>query len=275
MPPGDREYGLRIEDMLCDCDILGAGRGLASSGWASSGLWSTPLRSETPANKVAASDGRNLRWAAVARSICSSCVCKALIDMEARRGLVSETFVHDARPLGGAVNEAGRMALLATLWACSAMTTPLGGRRFVLLRHGQTDWNAEGRMQGTSDLSRLTLLGFDQAVDAGVALSRLLGDTPVKAVYASPLSRAQRTLELVTAEWPAAAAAVGGQSLLDDLKEVELLEWSGRLSHDVKREEPGRYRCAAREGSAQELPGLSAFADVYNDLTVVEPPLLS
>jgi probable phosphoglycerate mutase len=153
-------------------------------------------------------------------------------------------------------------------------TTPLGGRRFVLLRHGQTDWNAEGRMQGTYDLSRLTPLGLDQAIGAGAALGRLLGDTPIKAVFASPLSRAQRTLELAVAEWPAAAAAVGGQTILDDLKEVELLEWSGRLSLDVKREDPGRYRCAARERFTRELPRRPALPDAQCEPLLSEPPKL-
>lgn len=167
------------------------------------------------------------------------------------------------------------VALFFAPWACSVVTTPLGGRRFVLLRHGQTDWNAEGRMQGTSDLSRLTALGLDQAVGAGIALRRLLGDTPVKTVYASPLSRVQRTLELAVTEWPAAAAAVDGQTVLDDLKEVELLEWSGRLSLDVKREEPGSYRCAAEESFALEVPGRSALLDVEREPAFLEPPSLS
>eukprot|EP00967_Tisochrysis_lutea_P123448 scaffold205446_cov45-Tisochrysis_lutea.AAC.4 len=97
-------------------------------------------------------------------------------------------------------------------------------------------------MQGTSDFSKLTALGLQQAVSTGDALCGLLSDTPVKAVYASPLSRAQHTLELVAGKWPAAATAAASHVVLEDLKEIELKEWSGRLSIDIKAEEPEAYR---------------------------------
>jgi len=119
---------------------------------------------------------------------------------------------------------------------------PHPGRRFIILRHGLTDWNVEGRMQGTSDFSRLTPLGVSQAVGAGVGLSRLLAGEVITTVYASPLSRAQQTLELAATQWPEAASVVGQHVVLDDLKEIELREWSGLLSRDVQRDAPDVYR---------------------------------
>ena len=54
----------------------------------------------------------------------------------------------------------------ALLHVCAALLAP---QRYLLLRHGQTDANAEGRIQGTSDFSRLTALGEAQAAAAGAS----------------------------------------------------------------------------------------------------------
>lgn len=62
----------------------------------------------------------------------------------------------------------------------------------VLLRHGQTDWNAERRFQGRSDIP-LNEIGVAQAKAAGRSLARHRFDV----VYASPLTRARHTAELV------------------------------------------------------------------------------
>jgi broad specificity phosphatase PhoE len=60
--------------------------------------------------------------------------------------------------------------------------------RLFLARHGQTDWNAEHRLQGQADRP-LTPLGLAQAD----ALRDLLQNEPIRAVYSSPLQRARRT----------------------------------------------------------------------------------
>ncbi|MFQ5600918.1 MAG: histidine phosphatase family protein [Candidatus Krumholzibacteriia bacterium] len=60
--------------------------------------------------------------------------------------------------------------------------------RVFLARHGQTDWNAEHRLQGQSD-TRLTGVGRSQAL----ALAQLLANEPIDAIYASTLSRSLET----------------------------------------------------------------------------------
>lgn len=128
-------------------------------------------------------------------------------------------------------------------------------------KYGLTDWNAAGRIQGTSDFSRLTQRGVEQAAVAGDDVSRLLGGTSFNAVYASPLTRAQRTLELVAQGWPAAVAAAARQVVLDDLKEVELREWAGLLS---ARDEPEWLRMWRNEPAAFELNGgFRPIADLW------------
>src|SRR4051812_14099959 len=78
---------------------------------------------------------------------------------------------------------------------CSA-----GGRMtdqpIYLLRHGQTQWNVEQRIQGHKD-SALTLLGERQALAMGAAVAALLGNPQGVAVVASPLGRTRQTAALV------------------------------------------------------------------------------
>jgi broad specificity phosphatase PhoE len=64
-----------------------------------------------------------------------------------------------------------------------------------LVRHGQSTWNARGRLQGHTAHVRLTALGLRQAG----AAARTLAAAPVTAVWSSDLRRARETAELVAA----------------------------------------------------------------------------
>lgn len=62
--------------------------------------------------------------------------------------------------------------------------------RLYLIRHGQTDWNLEGRVQGQTDVP-LSPLGEMQAEE----LAERLAEIPLGAIISSPLSRTRQTAE--------------------------------------------------------------------------------
>ncbi len=68
-----------------------------------------------------------------------------------------------------------------------------------LLRHGETIWNRDRRLQGQRD-TPLTLRGAHQAVAMGRALARVLGGRRPGAMLSSPLGRAYQTAALVADE---------------------------------------------------------------------------
>jgi phosphoserine phosphatase len=64
--------------------------------------------------------------------------------------------------------------------------------QLILIRHGETLWNKEGRVQGTSDIE-LSDTGKRQAGLLAISLK----DHPIKAIYASPLKRAAQTAAII------------------------------------------------------------------------------
>jgi len=86
----------------------------------------------------------------------------------------------------------------------------------LLVRHGETDWNAEGKLQGHSDRP-LNDFGRRQA---NALADRLAGDD-VAAIYSSDLSRAKETAEIL-------GARVGVPVVVDpDLREKNWGNWEG------------------------------------------------
>ena len=91
------------------------------------------------------------------------------------------------------------------------------------IRHGESVFNAEGRIQGRLDVP-LSPLGRRQSQAAG----RALRGNPIEAIYASPLRRAWETAEVVAAE-------LGLPLRADDrLKEIDVGVFQGRLRQEAK-----------------------------------------
>ena len=67
--------------------------------------------------------------------------------------------------------------------------------RFLLVRHGQSEWNATGRIQGQIDIA-LDEIGQQQAQRVAARLKR----EKIDAIYSSPLLRAKATAEAIAAQ---------------------------------------------------------------------------
>jgi broad specificity phosphatase PhoE len=83
---------------------------------------------------------------------------------------------------------------------------PEGSRRLYILRHGETDQNAAGVLQGGRNVSKLTTKGISQAE----TVSRALRDQPIQVVASSDMNRAQHTANII---FDALSQDNGNQSL--------------------------------------------------------------
>lgn len=123
-------------------------------------------------------------------------------------------------------------------------------RRLVLWRHGETDYNAAGRMQGHLD-SALTPVGWNQARFAVPALARFSPDL----VIASDLRRATDTATVLT-------EAIGVPLRIDKrLRETHLGEWQGFTGQQVDEKYPGE-RARWRVDATWAPPGGESRVDV-------------
>jgi len=101
------------------------------------------------------------------------------------------------------------------------MTAP----EIYLVRHGETEWNRDGRIQGWLD-SPLTPRGREQARRIGRKLARLgLGPLPVSV---SPLGRTRATLEILSEE-----VSLGPVTVESRLRELSLGSWEVLTFEDI------------------------------------------
>ncbi|MEO0370142.1 MAG: histidine phosphatase family protein [Pseudomonadota bacterium] len=96
----------------------------------------------------------------------------------------------------------------------------MGFPKIWFLRHGQTQWNKERRLQGHLD-SPLTDLGLAQAASQAEIMAPILSADPDLTCLVSPLGRAMHTAEI----------ALGGRACVTDprLAEVATGDWEGQL----------------------------------------------
>ncbi len=128
----------------------------------------------------------------------------------------------------------------------------------LILRHGETEWNRQGRMQGGQD-SPLTRRGEGQARAQGLILQRfgVEGFTWVS----SPQGRALRTAEL-------ARGQAGGIATDARLREISMGDWSGLLREDIARQAPDYFAPeAAMMAWYGNAPGGETLAALAQRLT--------
>lgn len=113
-----------------------------------------------------------------------------------------------------------------------------------MIRHGQTDWNVEGRMQGQKDIG-LNEIGRQQASENGRKLGQILGDSAGNFDFvSSPLGRTRDTMERLRA----AMGLDPTQYRMDDrLKELSFGDWEGSTLQELAQVSPERVAERARQ----------------------------
>lgn len=130
-----------------------------------------------------------------------------------------------------------------------------------MIRHGQTDWNAQIRLQGQKDIP-LNDTGRQQASGNGRALKTIIGDGAGFDFVASPLHRTRETMELIR---DGMGLERTGYRTEDRLKEVSFGDWEGYTLAELERETPERV--AERELSKWDFIPPGASAESYEILS--------
>ncbi|MCK0207461.1 histidine phosphatase family protein [Starkeya koreensis] len=149
-------------------------------------------------------------------------------------------------------------------------------RRIFLVRHGETDWNLAGRLQGTHDIP-LNDLGREQAADAARVVERLSRGARGLDFVASPLSRASQTMAILRGEL---GLPPDGFRRDPRLREISFGRWEGSTWPELRRRDPANL--AARDADPWNYtpPGgenyvdlstrvLAAIAELTGDSVVV------
>jgi broad specificity phosphatase PhoE len=130
------------------------------------------------------------------------------------------------------------------------------------IRHGETEWNADGRLQGAQDIP-LNELGRRQAAAAGAILAGLFArdgrsETSLGFV-ASPLVRARSTMELVrgSLELPPDQYAIDIR-----LREIGYGAWEGSTLAQMQAEDPEIFARRQAEKWTVPPPGGESYAEV-------------
>jgi broad specificity phosphatase PhoE len=130
------------------------------------------------------------------------------------------------------------------------------------IRHGETSWNALGRLQGVQDIE-LNDLGRKQAAHAGNILADLFArdgrDKSALAFVASPLIRARATMELVRGSLQLPR---DGYALDDRLREIGYGQWEGSTLPEMQLRDPDLYARRQTEKWTVSPPGGESYVEV-------------
>ena len=124
--------------------------------------------------------------------------------------------------------------------------------KLILIRHGETEWNKQRRIQGCRSDTRLSPKGLEEAD----RLAAVLRKERIDAIYSSPMKRAAETAQII------AEACKLPVQVLVELREID----AGQLDGLFERELTGSYETAwkeLRDGNASTpLPGGESLQDL-------------
>ena len=116
--------------------------------------------------------------------------------------------------------------------------------RIILVRHGETEWNIEGRYQGQED-THLSPRGLEQ----GHMLAEGLRHIPIDLCISSPLERSYQTC-LFCAELHHLPVAKD-----DRLLEINHGDWEGRLADEIEARYPEAFHLWHTQPEKVTMPG--------------------
>ncbi|KAJ4847042.1 hypothetical protein Tsubulata_017072 [Turnera subulata] len=116
----------------------------------------------------------------------------------------------------------------------------------IVVRHGETEWNADGRLQGHLDVE-LNEIGKQQAVSVADRLSK---ESNISVVYSSDLKRASDTAQTI-------AASCGGLEVIKDpgLRERNLGDLQGHVLRELDKVNSKAYQAITSHRTDVEIPG--------------------
>lgn len=120
-----------------------------------------------------------------------------------------------------------------------------------LLRHGQTEHNASGRLMGHKDIG-LNDVGHLQAATAAT----LLASRPVSAVYSSDLQRARHTAEIAAAGFGLPVITRTG------LREIDVGSWEGLTDAEIRENDPAGYAAVGADPYGARRPGGESYREM-------------
>jgi probable phosphoglycerate mutase len=130
------------------------------------------------------------------------------------------------------------------------------------IRHGETDWNVAGRLQGGID-TPLNDLGRTQAAHAGgILIDLFVRDGRAASslgFVASPLQRARHTMDLVRSELE---LPPGGYALDDRLREIGYGHWEGSTLEQMQLSDPDMFASRQTDKWTVPPPGGESYASV-------------
>jgi alpha-ribazole phosphatase len=123
--------------------------------------------------------------------------------------------------------------------------------QLLLVRHGETDWNREGRYQGRAD-QPLNAIGLAQAK----TLAEQLAGRSVCAVYSSDLGRAVETAQIIARNFDL------NIQIDPRLREVNQGQWEGLLASDIPNRYPVEWWMRREDPVHARPPGGETVAEV-------------
>jgi broad specificity phosphatase PhoE len=117
--------------------------------------------------------------------------------------------------------------------------------RFILVRHGQTEWNRNERFRGRADIP-LNETGLAQAEATG---KRVASEWIPSAIYTSPLSRSVKTAEAIARHFGLAVQVHPG------LADIDYGEWQGLSPEEVNQRWPEQIEAWYNQPEKAQIPG--------------------